>query len=107
MTATKLGQDPIWPEEVTTKYRSGSEPIQEPDEARELATLLEELTEAQRRIGDALQQVSAEALAAVVETDRGQRAVGEYLAGLHWHETYHVGQLDLLRAMALSRRNDT
>lgn len=102
-----LGQDPFWSEEMMATYRSGSDPIQTADGARELASLLEDLTESQQRIGNALQQVSAETLATVVETDRGNKAVGEYLASLHWHETYHVGQLDLLRAMALSRRNDS
>ena len=40
------------------------------------------------------------ALAEVVETRFGERPVGQHVAGLHWHETYHTGQLELLRQLA-------
>jgi hypothetical protein len=29
-----------------------------------------------------------------------QQTVGDRIAGLHWHETYHTGQLDILRQLA-------
>lgn len=78
-----LGQVTIWPEDVASRYRSGSEPIREPDGVRKLPRLLEDLDDTQQRIGGALEQVSEEALAEIVETDRGRKAVGEYLRGLH------------------------
>jgi hypothetical protein len=34
------------------------------------------------------------------ETNRGLKPVAQHLAELHWHETYHTGQLELLRDLA-------
>lgn len=99
-----LGAEPIWSEEVMNRYRSGSDPIRSTEEARELPALLQDLAETQGRIAQELKEAPPEKLDEVVETDRGTKPVWEHLAGLHWHETYHTGQLDILRAMALARR---
>ncbi|NIQ10155.1 MAG: hypothetical protein GWN61_15565, partial [candidate division Zixibacteria bacterium] len=37
-------------------------------------------------------------------TDRGEKPVGQHLSGLAWHETFHTGQLDLLRSLALNQK---
>ena len=64
--------------------------------------LLRDLNQSQDRIADYLERISPEALAADGETDRGIKPVAEHLDGLHWHETYHTGQLELLRALVQS-----
>jgi hypothetical protein len=46
------------------------------------------------------ERISAEELAQLTEFQGSERAVGQALAGLHWHETYHTGQLELLRQLA-------
>jgi hypothetical protein len=105
-TAMKvLGLTPIWPEETVVRYRTGSTPITGPGcgEAR-LEDLLGDLEEAGRRIAAALADMNDAELARPAETDRGVKQTGEHLEGLHWHETYHIGQLELLRALALSMR---
>ena len=102
-----LSAVPIWPEEVTNRYRSGSDPIKNAGEARELPALLQDLAQTQARIAQALEEAPPEKLNEVVETDRGTKPVWGHLAGLHWHETYPTGQLDILRAMALAQREWT
>jgi hypothetical protein len=47
----------------------------------------------------------AERLAAIVDTRFGERPLGQHIDGLHWHETYHTGQLELLKALAESARS--
>lgn len=36
---------------------------------------------------------------------KAEELLADYkVKGFHWHETYHVGQLDILRAMIMDRR---
>ena len=63
---------------------------------------MDDFEESQTRILAVLQNISPEELDTVVETRFGERPVGQHIAGLHWHETYHTGQLELLRALAKS-----
>lgn len=91
-----LGGKPIWTEAEVARYRTGSPPVTGPDDGLPLARLLADLDASQERLRVQLETISAEAFAAVVETRFGPRPVGEHVDGLHWHETYHTGQLELL-----------
>ena len=100
-TALKhLGQAPVWDETQGSRYVTGSEPITSPEIALPLETLLSSLDRSQQRILAALEQTAPEHLAAPVESRGSERPLGQVLAGLHWHETYHTGQLELLRQLA-------
>ncbi len=94
-----LGTAAIWGKSEIERYVSGSEPITHDEQALPFERLLADLDESQRRIVDALAS-SPQVLDKTVQTERGERAVGELVAGLHWHETYHTGQLELLRQLA-------
>lgn len=95
-----LGADPFWSEEEAAHYVTGSEPITSDDQALPFERLLEDLDRSQELIEGSLAEIPVEALDEVVETRFGPRPVGEHVAGLHWHETYHLGQLELLRELA-------
>ncbi len=97
-----LDAEPVWGAAELARYRTGSPPIKEADQALPLERLLSDFEESQRRILAALESISSEDLAAVVDTRFGERPVGQHIAGLHWHETYHTGQLELLKALAAS-----
>lgn len=99
-----LGTDPLWDEEIFALYRSGSEPITAGSPASRYEDLLQDLEDSQQRLDAALARISRQGIEAVVETDRGTKPVWEHLEGLIWHETFHLGQLDILRALALSKR---
>jgi len=104
-TALELvGAQSIWGEEILSRYRSGSEPIRDAKTARRLEDLTEDLAESQRRIAEALDGVLEAVLERNAETDRGVKPVWQHLQGLHWHETFHIGQLEVLKDYALSRR---
>jgi hypothetical protein len=98
-----LGREPVWGEDITHTYQSGSDPISAASPARAFADLLVDLQETQRSLEEALQSVEDGILDRVAETDLGEKSVAEHLAGLHWHETFHVGQLDMLRGLALAK----
>jgi hypothetical protein len=52
------------------------------------------------RIAAALKCTTPEELATVVPFRGSRRSLGQALASQHWHETYHTGQLELLRQLA-------
>jgi hypothetical protein len=95
-----LGQSPLWMEEETSRYRTGSEPLTSSERALPLERLLGDLDRSQQCTESALQRISAEELAQVAEFRGSEQTLGQALAGLHWHETYHTGQLELLRQLA-------
>lgn len=97
---TYLGTEPIWGEAELARYRTGSPPITEAGQALPLERLLNDFEESQRRILAALESIAPEELETIIETRFGERPTGQHIAGLHWHETYHTGQLELLRALA-------
>jgi len=97
-----LGREPIWDEPELARYKTGSPPITDASQALPLERLVDDFEESQTRILAVLQNISPEELDTVVETRFGERPVGQHIAGLHWHETYHTGQLELLRALAKS-----
>ena len=99
-----LGQPPLWPEQVLAIYRSGSDPIRSEAQARPFAELISDLDESQRLLEAALEVATEEQLQADFENDRGRKKVIDHLKGFHWHETYHLGQMELLRAFIESRR---
>lgn len=100
-TALKLLREPpVWDKEDATRYSTGSEPIRMDEQALPLNRLLDDLDRSQQRIVASLEQIPPEGLAALVDSGRGERPLGQTLAGLHWHETYHTGQLELLRQLA-------
>lgn len=96
-----LGLPPLWNEDIAVVYQSGSEPLTSPARARPFSALLAELDQSQHALKTALQQADDANLDAVVENDRGAKRVIEHLQGFHWHETLHVGQLEILRAFVV------
>jgi hypothetical protein len=102
---TYLEAEPIWGEAELARYRTGSPPITRAEQALPLDRLLIDFEESQKRITAALESMPAERLAAIVDTRFGERPLGQHIDGLHWHETYHTGQLELLKALAESARS--
>lgn len=100
-----LGAEPVWGEPELARYRTGSSAIVAEEQALPLEQLIDDFEESQKRILAALENVSPEALATIVDTRFGERPLGKHIDGLHWHETYHTGQLELLRALAETVNN--
>ncbi len=92
----------MWNEEEIGLYKTGSAPITDAKQGLMLGRLLADLDETQELIVARLGQISPEDLAEIVDTRFGERPVGQHIAGLHWHETYHTGQLEILRELASS-----
>lgn len=62
--------------------------------------MLADLDESLVRIQAALHSAGSDGLARALPQGGEEAALGEALASLHWHETYHTGQFELLRQLA-------
>ena len=79
-----------------SQYETGSDPLSA-EQAIPFDKLLGALDTATNRAADGIRQLSDEDMHAPYGDDN---TVGGRLHGLYWHETYHIGQLELLRRLA-------
>ena len=93
---TSLEEALPWNETDAARYRRNSDPIAGAEQALPLAQLLDFLEQSQTRILSGLSRISADRLAAKVDDG----TLADQIAFANWHETYHVGQLELLRQLA-------
>jgi len=100
-----LDKEPIWDAGTRDIYKSGSETLHGPVQHLPLEQLLADAVQTGEQIKAGLESASDEYLNALVDTFRGKIPRWKHLSGLGWHETYHAGQLDLLRQWALGRKN--
>ncbi len=94
-----LGQPPYANPETDALYRYESDPMTDPNTAVPLSDLLAGLKESHRLIETVLQNMDDAALEQIVDEEKG-KTVGDQVEWLAWHETYHAGQLELLRQLA-------
>ena len=95
-----LGLEPVWGDDERQVYETGSAPLLDESVAVPLDRLLVLLDLAQERLTETLTAASDAALHAPVHFRGRDQALGEALAGLAWHETYHTGQTELLRQLS-------
>jgi len=97
-----LGESPVVSEtERVRPYGHGSEPVCGDGEGvLKLEQLLEKFESSQRAIEAGLKRISPEELARETRDHRGPVTAAQRLFFLYFHETYHVGQAELLRQLA-------
>jgi len=95
-----LGQPPLSGAEGV-RYKRGSEALAEADEAAlPLEELLAWLDRAQERISATLTQMDEAAMSREMPAGERTATVGQRAFFLYFHETYHVGQTEMLRQLA-------
>ena len=95
-----LEAEPVFSDELVQRFKTGSPPVTGQDDAISFEKLVNDLNTSQDRLEAALAKTTPESLAQLKTTDRGKKPLGQHLSGLAWHETYHTGQLELLRSLA-------
>lgn len=95
-----MSEEKVLGEDAVGRYDRDSQPItgEEPD-VLPLETLLEALNTTQERIADALSRATDESLAGLAPKSE-PATVARQVTFLLWHESYHVGQTELLRQLA-------
>ena len=81
-------------------YGYGSDPLTDPAKACELGEMVARLDESLTRVIDGLLAQSSADLDRQVRIWRGPMPLIEALSFIQWHESYHTGQLELLRQLA-------
>lgn len=96
-----VGGEPVLDDETRARYLRGSEPITaDGDDVVPLEQLLALLEEAQDRLASAILELSDDQLAQEIEVGDRLMTVGHRLFGFYFHDTYHTGQIDLLRQVS-------
>jgi hypothetical protein len=98
-----VGRAPRWTEAERSRYARGSGGIKNPSDAVPWERILAEMDAGQEALLAGIAALTPEQLAAPLPADKNPFRVdsfGEQLAALHFHETYHVGQLGILRRLA-------
>ncbi len=99
-----LGAESLWAESQLSHYKTGSDPILSSEQAIRFETLMDDLQRSLSILQSALQDAD-ETLDRIVINDRGEKTAGQHIEGFLWHETYHTGQLEVLRAYIIAERN--
>jgi len=95
-----LKEEPIFSKAEAERYQRESDPVTGLEDGLPFDQLLEKLDLAQKRIVSALRNITVERLAEIEEVGTLKEEVGALIAFMHWHETYHTGQFELLRQLA-------
>jgi uncharacterized damage-inducible protein DinB len=98
-----VGEEPVLHPAVAERYKRGSAPLLNDRDAAPLDLLFKALGQSQERILGALSRATDLDLnkpAATPTSPTGDTSVGGQLSFLHFHESYHSGQLGLLRRLA-------
>ena len=92
-----LGLPPAWVSEPAARYARGTNPVTGAEDARPLDEMVDRLRASAAAITAALGSIAENRLS---ETSGGDDPAGVQLAFLSFHESYHAGQIGLLRRLS-------
>jgi uncharacterized damage-inducible protein DinB len=101
--ARLLGAQPVLAPELGKRFTRPAAPIADHRDARPLADWIADLDRSQERLGAAIAALSTDRLTAPFDGARlpgRPKTLAEALAFFHFHESYHVGQVGLMRRIA-------
>ncbi len=101
-----LDVEHAWQKEVRERHHTGTEAIKRDKKYIRFETLVGYLKESMELLKPALETISEETLSGRFTNYRGEKTRQEHLTGFHWHETYHIGQLEIFKDIALARREE-
>lgn len=99
-----VGATHDWQEAVRARYHQDTPPVTTASDAIEFSTLVKYLDQSVRLMQAALEGVPDAQLGEIHSNYRGEKSRYEHLTSFHWHEGFHLGQLDILRAFIESQR---
>ena len=94
----------VWQEEVRALYHTETPPIRPEDKSVQIENLVKYLDESVELLKDALENVNDKWLDEKHTNYRGEKPRYAHMTGFHWHESFHLGQLEILRAFIESER---
>jgi hypothetical protein len=98
-----LGQERVMDEAALARYDRGSPPLENPDEALDLGEMMATWDETCRRVDAGLANLTSDALdqaAAFSPSGNPNETVRSLVSTILFHQSYHAGQLGVLRRVA-------
>lgn len=95
-----LGKELFFDEATRDLYRRESAPVTGLSDGLPFDQLMVKLDRSQELIEAGLKSITSERLAEMDTAGTRNDQVGALIAYIHWHETYHTGQFELLRQLA-------
>lgn len=95
-----LGEEPVFDKAEADRYQRESDPVTTLENGLPFDKLLAKFELSQKRIVTGLRKITEERLAEIDEVGTLKEEVGALISFIHWHETYHTGQFELLRQLA-------
>jgi len=95
-----LGEEAVFNDAETDLYKRDSDPITGFEDGLPFDQLLEKFDISQKRIIAGLRSITPERMDEIDEAGTRKEEVGALISFIHWHETYHTGQFELLRQLA-------
>lgn len=93
-----------WQEEVRALYHTGAPPVTPQSQSVPFTKLVEYLDESVTLLQAALEKMTDAQLDETHGNYRGEKSRYEHVTGFHWHEAFHIGQLEILQAFIESNR---
>jgi hypothetical protein len=93
-----------WQEEVRALYHQDTPPVTFDSPSVRFENLIAYLDESIQLLKIALENVSEEFFEEMRNNYRGEKTRHAHVSSFHWHEAFHVGQLEILRAFVMSKR---
>jgi len=93
-----------WQAEVRELYHTGTPPVTPEGPSIQFETLIAYLEESVELLESGLENASEAWLEENHSNYRGEKTRYEHITGFHWHESFHLGQLEILKAFIFSKR---
>lgn len=99
-----VGAAHAWQEEIRALYHTGTAPVTPESPSIRFENLISYLDESVEFLKAALEDVSEEWLEENHTNYRGEKTRYAHVTSFHWHESFHLGQLEILKAFIESNR---
>ena len=93
-----------WQDDVRALYHQDTQPITPESPSIRFNTLIAYLDESVNLLIAALENVSAEWLEDNFSNYRGEKTRYEHIRQFHWHESFHLGQVEILKVFIETKR---
>ena len=93
-----------WQEEVRALYHTETPPIKPESKSVQFEMLVKYLDESVELLKATLEDVSEAWLEEKHTNYRGEKTRYAHVTSFHWHESFHLGQLEVLKAFIESKR---
>ena len=99
-----IGAAHDWQEDVRALYHQDTQPVTQESPSIRFETLLAFLDESMELLKSTLENVSEAWLEGNHTNYRGKKTRYTHVTSFHWHESFHLGQLEILKAFIESKR---